>query len=515
MTPVRRATAAFDRVLNRILDRVLDALADPRRAGRAVAILLVLFWAAWTLYGAVAKGSQDIHFDMGEMVAWSREVTLGTTKHPPLGAWLAGLWFSVLPLADWSYYLFAMGLATVSLWAAYMAAAPYLDRERRAVGLALLSLVPLFNFHALKYNANTVMMPLWGLATWTFLRAFETRKAGWALAAGVAAGAAMLGKYWSAMLLVGLGLAAVADPRRRAYFASAAPWLTITAGALVLAPHLLWLYAHDFATFAYAVTSHSATLVASAASGLGYVLGALAYGAPVIVGFALLRPSRAVWRDTMWPGTPERRLVVLAFALPLVLPAVAAVATKSAVVSLWAIGSMTLLPVVVLSSPRLDVPRPAARRILAAALALPLVAILASPMVAIVVHRQGVPNRATHYRALALKVERLWAATTDRPLRLVSSYDNLAYGTVFYFVDRPSAFEINNPDRTPWVDAARIAREGVAYYCPVDEERCMRALDARLAATPPARRAEVEISRSYLGAADHPERYVIAIVPPR
>ena len=515
MTPVRRATAAFDRVQDRVLDRVLDALADPRRAGGGVAILLVFYWAAWTLYGAIAKGSQDIHFDMGEMVTWSREVTWGTTKHPPLGAWLAGLWFSVFPLADWSYYLFAMALATVSLWAAHMAAAPYLDRERRAVGLALLSLVPLFNFHALKYNANTVMMPLWGLATWTFLRSFETRKAGWALAAGVAAGAAMLGKYWSVMLLMGLGLAAVTDPRRRAYFASPAPWLTIAAGALVLAPHLLWLYAHDFASFGYAVTSHPATLVEAAASGLGYVLGALAYGAPVIIGFALLRPSRAALYDTMWPDAPERRLVVLAFALPLVLPAVAAVGTKSAVVSLWAIGAMTLLPVVVLSSPRLDVPRPMARRILAAALALPLVAILASPIVAIVVHREGVPNRATHYRALALEVERLWGTTTGRPLRLVSSYDNLVYGSVFYFADRPSAFEINLPERTPWIDAARIRREGVAYYCPVDEERCMRALDVRLAATPPVRRAEVEISRRHLGAADRTERYVIAIVPPR
>jgi 4-amino-4-deoxy-L-arabinose transferase-like glycosyltransferase len=506
MTPVRRATAA--------LNRVLDALADPRRAGRAVAILLGLYCAAWTLYGAVAKGSQDIHFDMGEMVAWSREVSWGTTKHPPLGAWLAGLWFFVFPLADWSYYLFAMGLATVSLWAAHMAAAPYLDGERRAVGLALLSLVPLFNFHALKYNANTVMMPLWGLATWTFLRSFETRRPGWALAAGVAAGAAMLGKYWSVMLLVGLGLAAVTDPRRGAYFASPAPWLTILAGALVLAPHLLWLYAHDFATFGYAVTSHPATVIEAAASGLGYVLGALAYGAPVVIAFALLRPSRVALCDTIWPATPERRLVVLAFALPLVLPAVAAVATKSAVVSLWAIGSMTLLPIVLMSSPRLDVPRPMARRIMAAAFALPLAAILASPIVATVLHRQGVPNRATHYRSLAGEVERLWGATTGRPLRLVSSYDNLVYGTVFYFTDRPSAFEINLPERTPWIDEARIAREGVAYYCPVAEERCMRALDVRLAATPPARRAEVTIARTHLGAADRLERYVIAIVPP-
>jgi 4-amino-4-deoxy-L-arabinose transferase-like glycosyltransferase len=506
MILLRRSAAA--------LNRLLDALADRRRAGWTMAALLVAYCVVWTLYGVIAKGSQDIHFDMGEMVAWSREVTWGTVKHPPFGAWLTGAWFSVFPLTDASYYLFAMVLAGVSLWFAWMTAAPYLAGDRRAAGLALLSLVPFFNFHALKYNANTVMMPLWGLATWTFLRSFESRKPGWAIAAGVAAAAAMLGKYWSLILLVGLGVAALADHRRAAYFRSSAPWLTIAAGALALASHFVWLYGNDFAPFGYAVTTHPASLLAAARSGLDYVAGAAAYGAPVLVGFALLRPSWAAIRDTAWPAAPERRLVLLAFVLPLVMPAVAAVASHSAAVSLWSIGSMTLLPVVALSSPHLALPRPAARRILAVAFVVPLVALLASPIVATVVHREGVPNRATHYRQLAAEVERLWDATTDRPLRIVSSYVNLLYGTVFYFADRPTTYEIGTPALSPWIDAARLAREGVAYYCPVDDDLCLRAMDKHLARTPPARREEVVISRTYRGVADAPDRFVIAIVPP-
>ena len=45
------------------------------------------------------------------------------------------------------------------------------------------------------------------------------------------------------------------------------------------------------------------------------------------------------------------------------------VASRALVVSLWSIGSMTLLPVVLLSSPRIAVPARAARRIVAFALA--------------------------------------------------------------------------------------------------------------------------------------------------
>src|SRR5258708_26271047 len=126
------------------------------------------------------------------MVAWSREITWGTPKHPPLPAWLVGAWFSIFPLATWAYDLFAVGIATVSLWVAFVVSTRYLDSAKSAVGLALLTLVPFFNFHALKFNANSAMMPWWALKTWFFLRSFESPGLGFAALAGVAAARADL-----------------------------------------------------------------------------------------------------------------------------------------------------------------------------------------------------------------------------------------------------------------------------------------------------------------------------------
>src|SRR5712675_2893651 len=140
--------------INAALGRLLDALSDPKRRGRTVIVVLAAYWAVWTVYAVVAKASQDFHFDMGEMIAWSREVTFGTPKHPPLPAWLVRAWFSVFPQQDWAYYLFAILLATAALWIAWRASAPYLGGEKRVVGLALLTLVPFYNFQALKFNAN-------------------------------------------------------------------------------------------------------------------------------------------------------------------------------------------------------------------------------------------------------------------------------------------------------------------------------------------------------------------------
>ncbi len=95
-------------------------------------------------------------------------------------------WFAVFPQTDWAYYLLGIVLAAVALVAAWHIAGHYLAPAKRAAGVALLTLVPFYNFHALKYNANLVMLPLWALATWAFLRSFETRKILPAVLAGLA-----------------------------------------------------------------------------------------------------------------------------------------------------------------------------------------------------------------------------------------------------------------------------------------------------------------------------------------
>src|SRR6266851_900626 len=513
--PAMKVSASL-KPINAALGRLLDALSDPKRRGRTVVLVLAAYWAVWTVYAVVAKASQDFHFDMGEMVAWSREITFGTPKHPPLPAWLVGAWFSIFPLATWAYDLFAVGIATVSLWVAFVVSTRYLDGVKSAVGLALLTLVPFFNFHALKFNANSAMMPWWALTTWFFLRSFESRGLGFAALAGFAAAGAMLTKYWSVVLLAALAIAAASDPRRKLYFGSAAPFVTIGAGVAALSPHLVWLYLHDFGTFGYALESHPGTVLEAFVSGVGYAAGALGYAVvPILLTGIAAKPAPADVADMLWPGDPRRRLPVIVFILPLVLPALMAVATAEKVVSLWAIGGMTLLPVVLLSSPRIVIPRVAAIRILAIAVFFPVLAVLVAPIVAVVTHFNGIPNYGTQYSLVAEAAGRVWRETTDQPLRLVGSYDNVLNGTAFYFPDRPSTFEIVNPALTPWTDEARIARQGILLYCPVTENRCMDALNRRAAAAPRCRRVEVDISRTFLGIPGPVTRYAVVAVPPQ
>jgi 4-amino-4-deoxy-L-arabinose transferase-like glycosyltransferase len=498
----------------RWVERLFDALTDPARRERTMLAVLGGYFVVWSLYAAVAKSSQDIHTDMGEFVAWSREVGLGTPKHPPLGAWLVRAWFAVLPREDWAYYCFAILLPTVALWVTWRFAARYLPPDKRVVGIALLTLVPFYNFHALKFNANTVLTPFWALTTWWFFRSFETRRVGWAALAGIGAAAAMLAKYWSITLLAGLGCAALSDPRRNAYFSSPAPYVTLAFGTIVLTPNIHWLTTHAFMPFGYAVGAHSGAHGLALVSALLFTASGLAYAAAAIV-FAVLaaQPNPAAIRDTLWPADAERRTLLIAFAVPFVVPVLIAVVLTIAVESIWVTPAMTLLPVVLLSSPLVAVSRLAAVRVLALAVLFPPVMLAVSPLVALLVHLNGIPNNGSDFRLAAQAIERLWRAHTDRPLRILGGTTPVD-GIVFYFKDMPSTLNIDNPKLTPWVDADRIRRDGAALICAETDEMCMVAMASFAGHFPIAADEDVVLSRRFFGFASPPERYEIMIIVP-
>ena len=506
-------TALVLSVRNRF-ERLFDALVDPACRERTMLVVLACYFAVWSLYGTVAKSSQDIHADMGEFVAWSREVSLGTPKHPPLGAWLLRAWFDVFPREDWAYYCFAILLPTVALWITWRLAARYLPPDKRVTGIVLLTFVPFYNFHAIKFNANTLLTPFWALATWWFLRSFETRRIGWAVLAGIGAAAAMLAKYWSITLLAGLGVAALMDPRRTAYFGSPAPYVTLAVGTVLLTPNIYWLMTHAFMPFNYAMEAHSGSSAFALYSAFIFTSNGLAYAvAAIVLGVLAARPSWAAIRDTLWPSESERRTLLIAFAAPFLFAVLIAVLLTVAVESIWVTPAMMLLPIVLLSSRLAAISRVAAVRLLALAVVFPLGMLAVSPLVALAVQLNGVPEYGSNYRAVAQSVERVWRAHTDKPLRIVGSAA-FVNSFVFYFKDQPSTFDIDNPKLTPWVGDDRIRREGAAIVCPETDAFCMRALGGYAAHFPVVADEDAVVSRRFFGFASPTERYEIIVIPP-
>jgi hypothetical protein len=141
-------------------------------------------------------------------------------------------------------------------------------------------------------------------------------------------------------------------------------------------------------------------------------------------------------------------------------------------------------------------------------------AVLVSPAVAVAILRAGTENYAQYGRLLAGEIEPEWRQTTAAPLDLLGGRYVLVATTAFYLRDRPSIYSDFSSYLSPWVDAGRIARSGIAMVCPADDEECLRELNARFAGRVGARRREVELTPHWFGISGAPARFVIATVPP-
>lgn len=417
-------------VFFRKLDQLYDALIDPARCERAAVGVLAVYFVLWTLYAVVAKSSQDIHVDMAELIVWSRDLAFGFRKHPPLAAIVVNFWFNIFPIADWSYYLLSSLTATLTLWIAWLLSADYLNAEKRVVGLALMTLIPFFNFLALTFNVNTILMPLWAATTLWFLRSFKTKSLIYAVLAGVGAAACLYAKYWSIFLLLGFSIAALMHAERANYFRSLAPWVTSIVCILILVPHINWLIEHDFVPFTYAIRVHGDKSFGTASLGvIKYLRDCQLYVAiPVVLTLLAAWPSRRALMDMVWPNDSDRRLVALSFWASLLSPVGAALIAGFKPVGLWSMSMWTLLPVMLLSPPALSIVRWKGRYILAIAITVPIVSLIISPAVAIIIHTvRSVEPHAFHGQLLAKRVDEAWPAVTNKPLRFVDGDTNLAY----------------------------------------------------------------------------------------
>jgi 4-amino-4-deoxy-L-arabinose transferase-like glycosyltransferase len=500
---------------NGALLRLVDGLADPARRRRAALAVCLGYGALWFVYGVIAKSSQDINADMGEMVVWTREMALGYPKHPPLLAYILWAWFKVFPFADWAYLLLAVVTVSAGIFLAIELCAEWLAREKLAVVPFLLAAIPFYNFLGLKFDQNSVLIPLWALAMWAFVRALDTRRSGWAALAGIAAAAAMLTKYWSAFLLVALALAALIHPNRRAYVRSAAPWVSAGVFLIALVPHVWWLVANDFPPITWVATRRvSASLADTLGSMAEFLFGTAAYAAPAIALLVLfVRPRPAALADGVAPRD-ERRVAAVQFWTPLALPLVPALVKNISLLSLWNTPALNLLPVMLLGSPRVTVPRIAVLRIASVVTVVTLLVVAASPLVAFALLKTGVENDAAYTRLLMQAAEREWHKDTDKPLKLIAGPFVLVSSAAFYGKDRPSTYAHFSKYLSPWVDDARIARDGMAIMC-VDVPLCLQFMEHVAAPFGGGRRAEVTLQRHWLGFASEPRRFHIMIVPPK
>jgi 4-amino-4-deoxy-L-arabinose transferase-like glycosyltransferase len=484
--------------------RLMQATGDFVRRnsdGCLLGIVLAAYAVLWMLFFSIANATVDIHYDLSEASVWAQTFAFGY-KHPPMTAWIFRAWFAIFPRGDWAAYLLAVANIAATLAVTWAVMRDHLDKERALVGVTALILVPFYTFLASRFNANTVMMPFWAATVLFYLRA--RRNARWTdvVLAGVFAGLTFLGKYWGVYLIAGIAVASLAGEDVRRFWRSGAPFLMAAAALAVLAPHIHWLLTkHDHATENFMATSVmvSASFASSLKTSAFYLGGIIGYVVMPLIFFVMLKPDRAAWRDTIWPTDPGRRQALLLLVVPLALPAVVNLAWPHRLTPVWAFPNWALLPVVLFGSPRLSVTAIAATRACVVALAVSLLAVMGSPLVA----RANLTSRRTarnaHYRQIAAEIVHL----ANSPAVLIGGSEDVVQGLFYYL---PAAWPMNNSSPDGGTIVAR------AVVC-IDGDVACRAAAGALARQPQSSVSDVTFAKTFFGYSSPPLTYRIVVVP--
>lgn len=455
----------------RFVHRWLDGV----EAGWGVPLLLATFVAVWMVTLTLAYLNASLFPDVLEAWSVGRTLGWGNAKHPPLMGWMALGWTSVFPIADWSMILLAMVNAALGLWCVDLIARRFLKAEGRAIVLLLAMLLPAYHFHAQRFNANSVLLAVWPLAIYCFLRSFEDKRSiGWAVAAGTASALALLGKYYSVFLVVSFVFAAAVHPQRMAYIRSPAPWVAAIAGLVVLAPHLYWLVTTDFSIFLYPTSKHGglelAVVVGKAVKFVAGIAGWLAI--PALIWLAMLRNQRYDWLGRAWMRDEGLQLLALVFIGTIVFPIPVALAMRTSLPSVWALQGLFLAVVLMVCVAPIVPDRRETARLFNLVAGLTLLIAVLSPLHAVYRNTHPFNERRNFYLPATQELMRQWRELSAQPLRRASGTEFLAFAIAFYSEDHPVFSRPVLPHGQLPLPPQRVLAGGWASLCFTDETVC-------------------------------------------
>ena len=528
------------------LGRAFATWLDHAPKGLATRFLLLWFVLLYTAFGIVSSASLGLHPDLLDTYARGLHPSAGYDGHAPLAALMAAAWFSLFPPTDWAFHLLAMINAAVGLYATDLIARRYLGGDKRIAVLLLLLLTPFYQFIGQYFDADTTMLSTWPVATYCLLRAFETRglinaslrrdraansAAGrsqinsapvvrglaWSAGAGAAAALAMLGNAYSVFLIASFVAAVLAHRGRLTYLRSWSPWLSVAVGAMVLAPHVQWLFATGFASLG-GVAAHQAGVPFAKMlwkDAVCIVAGVASLSLLLAVYWIAVRPNRTTLRETFWPPDPDGRMLVVLLAASLALPAGVAPFTGAVLTHLWTLPAGFLLPVVLLRPQAAEFTRVAAIRITALVAAITIATLVAAPWLAWRAHVAGTAEGREYYRLVSAEMTNAWHLATGLPLGIVIGDRDLASAVTFYSPDHPDSMSGFEPPAGGWITPERLAEDGWAAICKADDEKCVDAARQRAAGKSNVQFVTYSTTNRYLGKPGKLGRFFFILAAPQ
>jgi 4-amino-4-deoxy-L-arabinose transferase-like glycosyltransferase len=401
--------------------------------------------------------------DSAEQLVWSYSLESGYWKHPPLPSWIMHALVALFgPSAGLTFFA-AHASTAVALALTWRLGCEFMSPRRSLAAAALTALVGFHGWSSYEYNHNSALLPFQAAVVLCFWLAVQRRQWRWWVLAGACAGLAMLVKYVALLPLAALGLYFLF--RRELHTATHVAGALLACGIAlaVCAPHLAWLWTHDFPPLQYAraVAVRAPDFTTWARSMWEFLGTQLLQVGPMIAVCAWVSRRRKGTQAEL-PDQPRASTAFLwsAGAIPAVLLLAFAAITQTELEPRWG-SNLYLLSgwlVMDLLCPREAVTASALRAATFAQAILFALVVLVVPFAAALLHWQG----RAHFPGdeIARKANAAWADATPAPLRLVVGDVWLAGAVVAHARTSLAVLADGDFRRAPWVEPGDLLQCG-------------------------------------------------------
>jgi len=214
---------------------------------------LLVFMAVWLVLLTVIPSVfyTVLPLDTIETIMWSHPFSMGNAKHPPLAAWLAGIFTTVFDHTDFAMYLLSQLMLIIGFVYVYRLGKEFFSTEKSVFSVILLSTIIFYTFDSAKFNVNLPHMALWPMMTFYCYRGVKNDLLSDWILFGIVSALSILSKFFGFALLLALFLFILTGRETRKYFRRPGPYLAFAVFLLVLAPYIVWLVRNNFPPFTY------------------------------------------------------------------------------------------------------------------------------------------------------------------------------------------------------------------------------------------------------------------------
>lgn len=424
--------------------------------------------AHFFVWAGIPSLRKSIPLDSAEAIMWGRYCDWGTNKHPPLSGFLADWFYSLFGHHAIGIYVLNQLLVLIGFIYLYKLAKCFLSEGKSVLSVMVLEGIVYYGFSAQEYNVNVVSLALWPLSVYYFYQALQNNKTRNWILTGLFAGLNMLNKYVGGVQLLCMALYLLFTKFGRNQFKKTGPYVTFAVFCTVIAPHVWWLYQHDFYPFEYLLGRAESATGGIGAKIWAHIFFPLKFLVSQVL-FSLLALAiyflnyRRAEKESSNISSEDKRFLKYLGAFPVLVFAVIALISGSKLKSMWGFPTLYMLGIMLFAFYPFALNDKLFKRFVKSVYVV--MFLLASAAIAVIFcnksEKINFPNEK-----FAEDMAYVWKLHTDRPLKYVGGEIWYAANVSLYAAGNPKPLPGIKPEYSPWFDKKDILSSGALVICP-------------------------------------------------